>query len=133
MNTDEHGSVRRTKADQIRVICVHLWKNFKSLCLDFFSGDTFPEHVEPTLWNCIDQLAAILGPRISVNLVGIPHFFDLSLVHHHYAVAHKFYERQIVRNENVREMEFLPKLIEQVKHLGLYRYVQGRNRFIANQ
>jgi len=59
-------------------------------------------------------------------------FNDFSQVHDRNLVADMLHNREIVRNEQVRDAEILLQLDQEMKDLGSNRHVQSRNEFVAN-
>ncbi len=53
--------------------------------------------------------------------------------HHGDAVGHVVDHRQIVRDEQIGEAELVLQVLEQVEDLRLHRYVERRDRLVADQ
>src|SRR5919198_2321402 len=53
--------------------------------------------------------------------------------HHRDAVGEIVHHREVVRDEDVREVERLAQIEQQVEHLRLNRYVERRYRLIQEQ
>ena len=70
-------------------------------------------------------------PGVAVQLVGRSRFDDASQIHHADGVGNMSHDRQIVRDEDVRQAELLLQVAQQVDHLGLDRNIQGRDRLVA--
>ena len=70
--------------------------------------------------------------RIAVELLAFGHLDDFPEIHHRDAVGDVFNHRQVVRNEEVGELEFVFELREQIDDLGLDRDVQRRDRLVQH-
>ena len=53
-------------------------------------------------------------------------------LHHADAVAHITYDRQIVRDEHVGQLELASQIAEQIQKLRLNRHVERRGRFVKH-
>ena len=56
-----------------------------------------------------------------------------SRIHNSYAIGHLRNDGKIMRDEQHRQPEFLPKVGQQFQNLRLNRYVESRRGFIRNQ
>ena len=70
--------------------------------------------------------------RPRIELVAPCAFDDPSEVHDGYLIRKVLHDREIVRNEQVRQASFPLKLVEQIEDLRLYGYVERADRFIAD-
>src|SRR5687768_12964158 len=70
--------------------------------------------------------------RVIVQFVGRPDLDDLAEVHHGHAVADMPDHREVVRDEQVRQVEFSLKIFQQVDDLRLNGHVQRGDRFVAD-
>ena len=70
------------------------------------------------------------GPGIQVLLVS--NFDDSAQVHHRHPVGHVFNHTQVMCYEQVRQPEAFLQVLHQVDDLCLYRHVEGRDRFVAD-
>ncbi|KJC55933.1 hypothetical protein UP10_36735 [Bradyrhizobium sp. LTSPM299] len=57
----------------------------------------------------------------------------LAQVHHNNPVADSPDDAEIVRNKQHGQIVSKFRIFEEVQHLRLYGYVQGRNGFVANE
>src|SRR5699024_8848973 len=57
---------------------------------------------------------------------------DLAQVHHADSIGDVPYHREIVRDEDIRQVEIILQLSQQVHDLRLHGYVQRRNRLITD-
>ena len=69
--------------------------------------------------------------RILIHVLGIANFAYLSKEHDAYPVGQVTHHAEVVRNEQVGQLEFGLQVSKQVEHLCLNRYVKRGNRFIA--
>src|SRR4051794_9440510 len=69
--------------------------------------------------------------RVLADLVGVAGLDDLALVHHRDAVGNVANDADVVRDEDVGQAEFVLKVVEQVDDLRLDRYVERRDRLVA--
>ena len=97
---------------------------------DFSSGRSIQQGF--ACWNSIDQVSGIIRDRAGVHVVRKPHFFDLTLSHHHHSVTHEANHRQIMGNEYIGQVVFGLQFVQQIQDLCLYAYIQCGHRFIAN-
>ncbi|MMZ67459.1 hypothetical protein D1872_300470 [compost metagenome] len=56
---------------------------------------------------------------------------DFAKVHDRHAVADEFNDGQVMRDEHIGQAELLLQVLHEVQYLGLYGYVQRRNRLVA--
>ena len=77
--------------------------------------------------------------RLGVGVLGVveeprrvAHFDDAAEVHHGRAPADVLDEPQIVRDEEIREPQFLLQLDQQIHHLRLNRHVERRDRLVRD-
>ena len=68
--------------------------------------------------------------RIVQHLIGQSLFNDLSLAHHHQPVRQQSGNRQIVRNDNRRDMQLRNQLTQQIEQPRLHRHIQARGRLV---
>ena len=70
--------------------------------------------------------------RVRKNLFGIS-FLDYSAeIHNRYTIGYVFDDRQIMRDEQVGEIETLLEVAEEVKYLSLNGNVERGDGFVAN-
>src|SRR5438105_2423944 len=75
-----------------------------------------------------------LGVRVLRAAVGadaVGYLDDLAEVHDHHPVADVAHDREVMGDEEIRELQLLLKIFEQVDDLGLDRHVQRRDGLIA--
>ena len=75
------------------------------------------------------------GVRVSrpaIELTSRRHLDDLAQVHHRDPVGDVLNDRQVVRDEEIGQVELGLQALEQVDDLGLDRDVEGRNWLVAN-
>src|SRR3954447_19274232 len=70
--------------------------------------------------------------RLAINAVDRSQLHDLPKIHHHYPVANKAHHVQIVRDENVGQIEALLQIDEQVQLLRFILFVESRHRYVEN-
>ena len=71
--------------------------------------------------------------RAPVHLVGRTLLDDPPEVHHRDPVAHVAHEREVVRDEEVREPELLLEVAQQVDDIGLDRDVEAAHRLVEHE
>jgi hypothetical protein len=77
-----------------------------------------------------------LGVRVTrsaVDLFDGPNLDDLSEVHDGHAVCDVSNDREIVRNEQIRQAELTLQVLQQVDDAGLNADVEGRYGFVEHQ
>ena len=80
-----------------------------------------------------DSSAPVYGCfGVAVERVALGHLDDLAQVHHGDPVGHVLHDRQVVRDEQVRELELLLQVVEEVQDLRLDRDVERRDGFVAH-
>jgi hypothetical protein len=70
--------------------------------------------------------------RTGEYLFGRSLFDYLAEIHHRHAIRYVPDHRKVMRDEKISQFELLLKLREQIQYLSLYRNVERRDRFIAN-
>ena len=70
--------------------------------------------------------------RRGVELAGGGDFYDAAEVHDGDAVADVFDDRQVVRDEQIREIKLLLQVFEQVDDSRLNRYVERGDGLVAD-
>ena len=70
--------------------------------------------------------------RTLVQQIACRDLDEFADIHHRDAIADVAHDRQVVGNEQVRQVELFLQFLEQVDHLRLDRHVQGRNRLVAH-
>src|SRR5579859_2809816 len=70
--------------------------------------------------------------RVVEDFGGRRELHQLAQVHHPNPVADVFHDRQIVSDEEVSQAELSLEITEQIQNLRLDRYVEGRDRFVAD-
>ena len=70
--------------------------------------------------------------RVPVKRRLVRHFDNLAQVHDGDVVGQVFYNRQVVRDKQVRQIVFVAQVRQQVDDLRLNRDVQRGNRFVQN-
>lgn len=83
-------------------------------------------------WNRSKQRLSIWVQRARENFVGRGFFHDLAKIHHRHSIRDILDDGQVVRDEQIREIEPLLKLAKQIQHLRLNRHIQSRYGFIAH-
>ena len=68
---------------------------------------------------------------MGVELGDVGHLHELAEVHHANAVADVLDHRQVVGNEQEREIELLAEVDEQIQDLGLDRDVEGGHGLVG--
>ena len=68
-----------------------------------------------------------------VHCVGWSDLDDLAEVHHRDEVGDVTDDREVVRDEDVRQTELLLQVLEQVDDAGLDRHVERRHRLVEDQ
>jgi len=71
--------------------------------------------------------------RIGIYISNSTEFNYSSMSHHRHRIANLTGYAQVVRDEYNRQSQACPNVGEQAQHLGLHRYVKGRNRFIRHE
>ena len=71
--------------------------------------------------------------RVVEQLRALRHFDELAQVHDGHPVADVPHQRQVVRDEQVRQPEPLLQVLQQIDDLRLHRDVQRRHRLVADQ
>ena len=66
------------------------------------------------------------------HLLGIPHFHDSPVMHHRDPIADLADDAQIVRDEDIRQLEFGLQLLKQIEHAGLHGNIQRGDGFIGD-
>ena len=94
--------------------------------------DPFPTGGLVYHWHGSHQRLSVRVHRVRKDLVGRPLFDDLAQVHDRHPVADMLDDAQIVSDEEIRQVEFLLQLIQQIDHLGLDGHVQGRDGFVTD-
>src|SRR5260370_1904038 len=69
----------------------------------------------------------------AVELVARRHLNHLAGVHHRDTMADVSYYGQIVTNKQVRQVELLPQVLQQIDDLCLDGHVERRDRFVEDQ
>ena len=72
------------------------------------------------------------GRGRSITSDGGSEFDDLSEIHHGNAIGDVFHDRQIVRDEDEREIHLPAKLRKQIQDLRLDRNIERRHGFIGD-
>ncbi|MMZ62954.1 hypothetical protein D1872_251840 [compost metagenome] len=70
--------------------------------------------------------------RLSEHFLGRCEFDQLAQVHHTHAVADKFDDRQIMRNEHIRQVILFLQVLHQIEHLCLNRHIEGRDWLVTH-
>ena len=71
--------------------------------------------------------------RVAVEGLLFGQFDQPAEVHHGHPVGDVLHKAQVVRDEDVGQLEFRLQFFQQVDHLGLDRDVQGRDRLVGQQ
>ncbi|MCY1368918.1 hypothetical protein D9M69_559300 [compost metagenome] len=66
------------------------------------------------------------------NGIGGRQFHHASQVHDSHTIRNVADDAEIVADEKIGQVQFRAQCFEQVQHLGLDRYIQRRDGFIAN-
>src|SRR5262245_17768578 len=80
----------------------------------------------------VEQRLGIGMLRIGVELVAVGDFRDPAEIHHRDAVGAVAHHREVVRDEQVRELKPFLQVLEQVDDLALDRDVERRHRLVAD-
>ena len=83
-------------------------------------------------WYGGHQRDRVRVPGVRVQLVAVGHLHDLAEVHHRDAVADVAYHGEVVRDEQVGELEFPLQVVEQVDDLSLDRHVERGHRLVRH-
>ena len=75
-------------------------------------------------WNGRQERLSVRVQRVIEQVVGPTQFHDVPEVHHRHPVADVVDHTQIVRDEQVGQVELFLQFFEQVDHLGLDRDIQ---------
>ena len=78
------------------------------------------------------QRLRVRMPRFAEQRVAVGDLDDAAQVHHRHAVADVAHHREVVRDEQVRQMQPLLQLHQHVDHLRLDRHVERRHRLVAD-
>ena len=70
--------------------------------------------------------------RAAVDVIGRSHFHDVPEIHHGNAIRDVPDDREIVRDEDVGQAEFLLQILHQVDHLRLNRHIERAHRFVGD-
>ena len=70
--------------------------------------------------------------RVRIHLIGGADLDDLAQVHHRDPVGDVADDAEVVRDEEIGELELVLEVLEQVDDLRLDRDVQGRDRLVGN-
>ena len=70
--------------------------------------------------------------RVGVQLVALRLLDDPAEIHHRHLIGEMLHDREVVRDEQVRDVALLLQVIQQVEDLRLDRNVQRRNRLVAD-
>ncbi len=79
-----------------------------------------------------EQRFCIGVSRLAIDAADRSQLHDLPKIHHHDPVADEAHHVQIVRDEDVGQVEALLQIDEQVQHLRLDRFVESRHRFVED-
>ena len=71
--------------------------------------------------------------RCLKNVAAVRVLHQTSRIHNSYAIGYLRNDGKIMRDEQHRQPEFLPKVGQQFQNLRLNRYVESRRGFIRNQ
>ncbi len=80
----------------------------------------------------IQQCLGIWMLRIVVEFITIRHFHNLAQIHYCDLVAQVANDTQIMSNEQISQVEFLPQVFKQINDLGLNRNIESRYRFVTD-
>src|SRR5215467_2561617 len=81
---------------------------------------------------CGQERLGIWVERVRIDLIPLRDLDDVAQVHHRHPIADVPYHRQIVGDEQVRQVELLLELLQQVDDLGLDGHVQRRHRLVTH-
>ena len=82
--------------------------------------------------DCREQGVRVRVAGTGEELLGLGDLDDFPEVHHRDAVAHLADDREVVRDEDVREPEVVLEVVEQVDDLRLDRDVKSRDGLVAD-
>ena len=80
----------------------------------------------------IDQDLRVGMGRSTEESARFDNFAHLAEIHHYHPVTDALYHCQVVGDEDESELAITLQVLEQVQHLCLYRYVQSRHGFVAD-
>ena len=83
-------------------------------------------------WHSREKQAGIRVNRIVEQCVFVPHLHNGAQIHNSQPVADIFYNREVMRDEQIGKAEFVLQIHHQVQYLCLDRDVQRRNRLVGN-
>src|SRR5215469_8347359 len=97
-----------------------------------FESDPEVAGADPGDWNGRQQRLSVWVKRVVKDVLRAGLFDNFTQVHYRDPVGYVPYDRQIVRNKEIGQAQALLKLDQQVQDLGLYRDVEGRHGFVAD-
>ena len=71
--------------------------------------------------------------RLSIEIVAVGRLDDATEIHDRHAGAEVSHDGQVVRDEQVRQLELLLEIPEQVEDLRLDRDVERRHRLVEDE
>jgi len=70
--------------------------------------------------------------RLAIDRVGRSDLDHLAEIHHQHSIRHAAYNVEIVRDEDIGQIQGLLELAQQVQHLRLDRFVERGDRLVQN-
>src|SRR3954454_21481399 len=78
------------------------------------------------------QRAGVRVAWVRIELVAVGDLHDLAEVHHGHAVAHVTYDREVVRDQDQRQVVFALQVAQQVQDLRLDRDIESRHGLVGD-
>ena len=97
------------------------------------AGGRRPARAEPDVGTALQQALRVRVSRIREQLVRRRDLDDPAQVHHRHAVADVANDGHVVRDEQHRQPEPRPQVLEQVEHRRLHRDVECRDRLVGDE
>src|ERR1700722_2098620 len=72
-------------------------------------------------------------PRVQIDLIARRDFDNLAEVHDGYAIADVFYHPQVVRDEQVGQLQLLLQVLQQIDYLRLDRDIERRDWLVEHE
>ena len=83
-------------------------------------------------WNRSQQRLRVRMKRAREYLFRFGLFDYFAQIHYSHPVRYMFHDRKIMRDEQIGQLEFLLKLVEQVQYLRLNGNIERRHGFVAH-
>ena len=78
------------------------------------------------------QGSAVWVEGLCIDILGRCHFHQFSQIHDRNTIGDMTDDGQVVGDEQICKSTVVAQIGEQIEHLGLYRYIQSRNRLIKD-